>query len=130
MAEPRGHASSVLIADDDSLVRMVMRMVLQKLGHEVVEASSSEAFADALATRQFALCVMDASMPGMSLDARLDLAASVAPDMPMIVISGYSEPPAGVKDRGIRFMSKPIDLPSMTSAVASLELRGVEVDPA
>lgn len=130
MAEPRGLAGSVLIADDDSLVRMVLRLVMQNLGHEVVEASTSDEFAAALTTRAFGLCVLDASMPGMTLDARLDLAESLAPQTPVIVVSGYSAPPAAVTARGIQFMSKPIDLPSLTSAVALLDLRAVEADPA
>jgi two-component system, OmpR family, response regulator len=130
MADPTGPSLSVLIADDDSLVRMVLRMVMQKLGHQVVEASSAEEFAAAITTGTFGLCIMDASMPHSSIESRLDLFESLAPRTPLIVMSGYSEPPAAVKARGIDFMSKPIDLQSLTSAVAAIDMLAVQVDPA
>src|SRR5690554_5474893 len=55
MLELNESAVSVLIADDDSLVRMVMRMVMQQLGYEVVEASNSDEFTSAITARTFGL---------------------------------------------------------------------------
>lgn len=120
----------MLIADDDSLVRMVLRMVLEKLGHEVAEASSLDELAAVLTARRFELCIMDASIPGSSIESRLDLLASSAPGTQILVVSGYADAPAAVKARGLPFLSKPLDLQSLSDAVAAIDMCAVQVDPA
>ncbi|MEX1077654.1 MAG: response regulator [Homoserinimonas sp.] len=116
MLEPTG--GSVLIADDDSLVRMVLRMGIENLGHQAVSVGTFEELGTALSEQAFALCIMDVSMPCSSLEDRLDQTSRLAPEMPVMVLSGYSEAPETVREQGLRFLSKPISLDELGVALA------------
>lgn len=120
MPDSDGPTPAVLIADDDSLVRMVLRMAVENLGYEAVDASSSDALTAELADRRFALCLMDASMPTTSLEDRLVLLETIAPAMRVIVMSGYTDQPDGVRARGLPFMRKPISLDELTEALTEV----------
>ena len=98
---------TVLIVDDDFLVRRNTAEILQDAGFEVVEASDA---ASALALLQdmpgFQLVCTDVQMPG-ELDG-IDLALHVRvrhPEMRVIIVSAQS----GLGDRlpDVPFLSKP-----------------------
>ena len=130
MPDNDGLTRAVLIADDDSLVRMVLRMAVENLGHDVVDVASSDELM-ALADHTFALCIMDASMPGATLEHRLSLLETRAPGMPIIVMSGFSDQPDAVQQRGLPFMAKPISLDDLTTALnAVVPNARSEMDPA
>ena len=110
----------MLVADDDPLVRMVLRMAIENLGHSVVDVDSSGDLVTALKERSFGLCLMDASIPDSSLEHRLDLLGTLAPATPVVIMSGFSARPDSVRERGLRFMSKPIGLDDLTNALAEI----------
>lgn len=62
-----GEYMRILLADDESEIRNVLRLLLSNKGHEVLEASDGEA-AVALAqqNRDIDLCIMDIMMPRLS----------------------------------------------------------------
>lgn len=120
MGSSDGGYSSVLIADDDALVRLVLRMAIAKNGHRVVEVPNGDALLAQVAESAFDLCIMDASMPGPSLDDRLDLLQQAAPEMAVMVISGHAEAPESVARTGSLFMSKPIELGTLTNVLTEL----------
>lgn len=55
----------ILVADDDSMIRMMLRFTLEGFGHEVVEADSGAAAWRQLATSEFPVLITDWSMPEM-----------------------------------------------------------------
>jgi signal transduction histidine kinase/CheY-like chemotaxis protein len=86
------HSGTVLLVDDEDLVRASTADMLSDLGYRVVEAQSAE---DALRTiddeLQVSLLVTDHLMPGMTGE---DLARAMGrkrPDLPVLLISGYAE---------------------------------------
>ncbi|WP_394344663.1 hybrid sensor histidine kinase/response regulator [Aliirhizobium smilacinae] len=87
----------VLAVDDDALVLMNTTLMLEDLGHQVIEAySGSEALA---ALRQednrIDLVITDHSMPKMT---GAELAAEIAtewPGLPVVLATGYAELPDG-----------------------------------
>lgn len=113
--------STVLIADDDALIRMVLRLAIEQRGHTVLEAENSDELLSRLRESSVDLCVMDAAMPGTSLGERLEaLSGSGAHPVPVVVMSGYSRPPEVVQERGVRFLSKPLELADLDSLLADL----------
>lgn len=122
MSESDGPEHAVLIADDDSLVRMVLRMAVENLGHDAVDVATSDEIVTALSARSFGLCIMDASIPGTTLEHRLGLLETLAPTMPVIIMSGYTDQPEAVRAHGLRFMGKPISLDELTTALAETGL--------
>ena len=85
-------AATVLLVDDEALVRMSTAHMLADLGFEVVEAASAEEALDIFAQeRRFDLLVTDHLMPGMN---GVDLAQAVGmhqPHLPILLVSGYAD---------------------------------------
>jgi CheY-like chemotaxis protein len=90
ITEPR--RGTVLLVDDEELVRMSTADMLEDMGFQVIEASSSEEALQLLdKVPDLDLLVTDHLMPGMTGS---DLARRVRQDrggMPVLVISGYAE---------------------------------------
>jgi PAS domain S-box-containing protein len=90
-AAPGAGAGTVLLVDDEPLVRASTADMLAEMGYEVVEADSG---ADALALidlRLPDLVITDHLMPGLSgTDLALILAAE-RPGLPVLIVSGYAE---------------------------------------
>jgi DNA-binding NtrC family response regulator len=112
---------TVLVVDDDFLIRLHTADILEAAGFEVVEANDA---ANALALLQdmpgFQLICTDVQMPG-ELDG-IDLALRVLerhPEMRVIIMSAHS----GHRDRlpNVPFLSKPF-LPSCLVDLARREL--------
>jgi signal transduction histidine kinase/CheY-like chemotaxis protein len=55
---------AVLIADDDPISRLILRVLLEECGHRVVAAESASTAIDALTAADFDLVVVDIEMPG------------------------------------------------------------------
>ena len=105
---PGGGGELILLVDDDTEVRSVALAHLQGAGYAVLTAASGE---EALETLQqhrtrVQMLVSDVSMPGIS---GVELARRVheqLPQVPILLISGYSEELQGKPERG-RFLPKP-----------------------
>ena len=85
----------VLLVDDEELVRAGTADMLADMGHSVVQAASGAQALRLLAAGGFDLLVSDYLMPGMT---GIELAAEarrIAPDLPVLLITGFADMPAG-----------------------------------
>lgn len=95
-AEPepmaRARAGTILLVDDETLVRMSTADMLTELGYDVVEAGDAD---DALrkldGNRRFDMLVSDHLMPGMSGVELVHAIRRRQPDLPVLIVSGYAE---------------------------------------
>jgi PAS domain S-box-containing protein len=89
--EPIGRGTVILV-DDEDLVRMSTADMLNELGFDVVEAGSAEE-ALRLLKDGYApdLLVTDHLMPGMSGADLARAARAMRPSMPILVVSGYAD---------------------------------------
>ena len=100
----------VLVVDDESNMRFLLRMVLETEGFEVVEAHHGAAALDRVKEVVPDLVVTDLMMPdceGPELFGRLRLKV---PGLRVLYVSGYTEASAARKtgiDRGLPFVQKP-----------------------
>ena len=81
----------VLIADDEALIRMGLRTMLQDMGYEVVGAATGGREALRMACEAAPdLAILDIKMPGLD---GLEVAAAVAQrcPLPVIMLTAYSE---------------------------------------
>lgn len=84
-------AGTVLLVEDEDLVRASTADILIELGYQVVEARSGEEALRRAATTRFDLVLTDHLMPGMTgveLVARL---STSHPDIPVVIVSGYAD---------------------------------------
>jgi CheY-like chemotaxis protein len=82
----------VLLVDDEVLVRMSTADMLSDLGYEVIEASSAEealeSFGDGSAID---VLITDHLMPGLSGTQLAGELRAIRPELPILIVSGYSE---------------------------------------
>ena len=101
---------TVLLAEDEVLLRMVIADDISALGWVVVEASSAdEAIALLFSGLEFDLLLTDVHMPGKN--DGLDLARLVRTERPAVriaVMSGILKPEAGHADLYDIFLPKPV----------------------
>jgi PAS domain S-box-containing protein len=121
-AELVGGGETILIVDDDAVVRRLGRDLLGRFGYTVLEAASGEEGLEIHARRgaEIGLVILDLNMPGMG--GANCLTQLMAHDKPprVIVASGYS-PRGTVREtleKGARgFIAKPFHLPEMLQMV-------------
>ena len=121
MAIPTSQNSfTVLIVEDEPVVRMLTTEVLEEAGYSVVEAANaSEALELLNARADFSLMITDVRMPGELNGYSLSrLVLMKYPTMPIIVLSGDSPPGDGDLPIGARFMSKPVSPSELVDVVA------------
>jgi CheY-like chemotaxis protein len=107
----RATAGTVLLVDDEPLVRASTADMLTELGYEVVEADSGTDALALLDVRQPDLVITDQLMPGLSgTDLALILAAE-RPDLPVLIVSGYAD-----------LDGLPADLPRLTKPFRQADL--------
>ena len=116
---------SVLIVDDDELIRDLMWRNMNDLGFEVEEASSGAAALECLSGRDFDLVILDYAMPGMSGPATAQEIRRTRPGQPLLLISGYAGTGELRTESGaIPLLGKPFMLPDLEAAVENA-LRGI-----
>jgi PAS domain S-box-containing protein len=98
---------TALVVDDDPLVLMNTVLMLEDLGHSVVEASSGDEALQLLSGDiGFDLVITDHSMPkmtGVQLATRI---RELGQDLPIVLATGYAELPDG-GDLGLPRLPKP-----------------------
>ncbi len=105
-------SETILLAEDEEMVRIFTKAVLESQGYTVLEArDGSQALELA---RQHGgpihLLVTDVVMPGMSGRALAERLAQAHPDTTVLYLSGYTDNtivPHGVLDEGTAFLQKP-----------------------
>lgn len=108
--EQRPLATTILIVDDDDPVRVMLARLLRTHGYAVLQASHAGEAREILESTPVDLVVSDIVMPGESgIELRRELLEK-HPQLPFILISGYSsEGPAEFAARTPRtvFVQKP-----------------------
>ena len=91
-ALPTG-SGHILFVDDEPAMGTICRQLLEKLGYEVTTRTSSlEALELVRAEpRRFDLIISDQTMPHLTGDALAKEIASICPDTPVILCTGFSE---------------------------------------
>lgn len=87
--KPEPYAPSILIIDDESGVRSVIRRLLQEAGYFVYEAISARDALRAVDDRYFDLIITDLSLPGMDGFEFLEAVRAQLPHIKLIVVSGH-----------------------------------------
>jgi len=120
--EPTATAMSfrtVLVVDDDALVLMNTVMMLEDLGHTVLEANSGQKALEILrGGKKVDLLVTDQAMPRMTGAQLIKIVKAEWPDLPAIVCSGYAELPPGV-DLDVIRLGKPFRQEDLERAITN-----------
>ena len=114
----------VLVADDDRQMRRLVRMILERDGHEVVEAADGLDALDMIESGRVDLLVLDLDMPRLDgLGVLEELRARVVTaSLPVIVLTArVGEAEAQVLDLGAQdFITKPVQPASLQARVRAV----------
>ena len=117
--------SSVLLAEDEFLIRTVMVDALREVGLDCIEAPTGQAALDVVTSdAALSAIIVDIGLPDMSGEKVIEAAVRHRPNTPIIRCSGSpaAEPPtAGVK---VHIFSKPYSATELSKFVASLIATG------
>lgn len=95
-------------------------MALTRAGYTVVEARDAVEVVEVAAQHAPDLVVLDINMPGGTVHDTLGSLRDRAPDLPVLVLSGESHPPADLTGPASDFARKPIDLDDLLARVRRL----------
>jgi two-component system, response regulator PdtaR len=109
----------ILVAEDETLIRMLITEHLTDSGFKVVEAPNADVALNLIESRQVDLVFTDVNMPGaMQGDSLADWLSTHRPTLPVIVTSGVAEPRLRGKAR--RFIRKPYSLVELEHQIREL----------
>ena len=115
VAKPR-----IAIVDDDPGMRTLLARVLRLRGFSTVTFESGEAFLEEQLSDPSICVVLDLSMPGISGFDVKDRLAKSHPNVPVILITGETDPVLGViaQQKGFAAcLAKPLDPPLLLLAI-------------
>jgi nitrogen-specific signal transduction histidine kinase/CheY-like chemotaxis protein len=117
-------SGTVLVVDDEELVRTTAKAALSRAGYRVLLASNGQEAVDLFAARssEIDLVVLDMTMPVMGGEEALQHLAKARPDVVVLASSGYNEEEAqhrfGSRIKG--FLQKPYTAGQLTGKVGQL----------
>lgn len=122
----------ILVVDDDRAFQGMLVEALLDSGYEVGTASSAEEGIKKAGSGKFDLILHDIKLPGMSGLEALPHLAEAAPDVDVIVMTGYASKDSGVQamQRGAYdYFTKPFSLGEMEVVVRrALEKRRLQTE--
>jgi len=103
---------TILITEDDDMVRNYVRNLLMEKGYQVIDAGDGTAAIKAVEKQSgdIDLLISDVIMPGMNGKELYDHINDRYPDIKVLYISGYTDDVIskhGILERGISFLQKP-----------------------
>jgi PAS domain S-box-containing protein len=117
-----GAAGVVLVVDDEPSIRNILRVGLESEGFNVIEAEDgAEGLAAFMRHRSsISIVLLDWTMPRMGGDEVLAELRKVAPNQPVVLMSGYSEEEvmaALPREAVLGFLSKPCSVKDAVAVV-------------
>ena len=119
---------TILLVDDDTVVRKLSAGALSAAGFEVLEAKSGPQALQVAQAHQgtIDLLLTDVALPGMSGGELAEAFLKERPGTPTVFMSGYSAGAAlhdSVRDEGVAFIAKPFNPEALLRKVRAA-LRG------
>jgi DNA-binding NtrC family response regulator len=126
MSQPnldKSKSLSIVVVDDDALIRMSTVEMLQDLGHVVRDfGRARDALAFLLADPAFEVLIVDLALPDMNGADLVAEACRTRHNLRVVFASGHSESMVNLDPNNVRFvfLSKPYDARQLVQALAEL----------
>jgi excisionase family DNA binding protein len=116
-----GDRPRILVVDDEQAVRDLLAKTLTMADYDVDSAPDGASAIDRLRAVEYDLLITDLKMPGMDGLSVIREARRSAPDLPVIIITGYSTEASAIEaiNLGVAgYLTKPFRLPRILAATA------------
>jgi two-component system cell cycle sensor histidine kinase/response regulator CckA len=111
---------TILLAEDDDMLRGLATRALNRLGYRVIEAQNGSDALVHLNNMDISLVITDIVMPGVGGAEVARRFRDSRPNLPVLFISGYADDimaRSGVTEAGESFLGKPFSLAALQAAV-------------
>jgi PAS domain S-box-containing protein len=117
-----GAGGTLLVVDDEPMLRRLAQKAFEGIGFEVLEAGSGEEALELLDSdgSRVSAVVLDRTMPGMGGDQALREIRARRPSLPVLRISGYTADDSPSPDPHTAFLGKPYGIQQLLRAVLEL----------
>ncbi|MGM3386837.1 response regulator [Stutzerimonas stutzeri] len=120
---PRGTGETILVVEDEPVVRALVLEVLDDLGYRTLEAGdATEALPIIESVQRIDLLVTDVGLPGMNGRQLAEFARLQRPDLKILFATGYAESAtsADFLDRDMALISKPFAIDAFATKVGEM----------
>jgi CheY-like chemotaxis protein len=125
--------STVLVVDDDPGTRVVLRLVLETAGHEVVEAEHGEAALAHFFNKRPDIVMTDLTMPVLDGEALIQRLRSEPANksIPIVVVSGNPAAARALHASGLveAFVDKPFNAADLAECIRALIAKITAIPP-
>ena len=117
-----GGAETILIAEDEAMVRQMARAILIRAGYTVLTAEDGQEAVDMFEEHcgQISLVIMDITMPKLTGGEVFERIRAIKPEIPVLVCSAYnegSEKTDFVAKEGLSYLQKPYSAKTLMKSV-------------
>lgn len=123
--------NNILIVDDHRGIRVLLRSLLEEKGYTVEVCSNGREAVQQVTLRPPELILMDIRMPGMGGISALQEISYLYPEIPIIMMSAYSESDevkeARVKGKFTYYVEKPFDLKKVVKLIEDILNKGSDL---
>jgi len=125
LPDPEHVEGTILLVDDEEIIRAMGREMLERLGFDVVVASDGSEALDLVSEQlnRFKCVIVDIAMPGMNGWEVARSLRTMHPSLPIVVSSGHDAGLALGDPRGIadaQFLKKPYRLKELNAVLAAV----------
>ncbi|NVN92943.1 MAG: response regulator [Desulfuromonadales bacterium] len=122
---PQPGVETIMIAEDEPSIRLVLRHILQQSGYRILEASDGEEAVRVLSENvsDISLVLLDMIMPRMNGKEALHAMRQIAPDIKTLFMSGYPSDVITQKDlmpEGVSYLQKPVSPMELLTSIRSI----------
>jgi DNA-binding NtrC family response regulator len=119
--------ATVLVVDDESMVRTLVRRMLEPGMWNVVEAEDGESALRLIERGELAIDVVltDLVMPGIDGFGIITVLGRYRPDLPVVCMSGFAS--ASTNELSVPFIPKPFSLEALCATLELVLTRGREL---
>ncbi|WP_216839342.1 PAS domain S-box protein [Caulobacter sp. S45] len=123
--EASGDGETVLVVDDEPMVRMLITELLDDAGYTTIEAGEGSEALRVLQTKaRIDLLITDVGLPGgMNGRQVADAGRALRPDLKVLFITGYAENAVignGHLDPGMQILTKPFAMEALASKIGEM----------
>ena len=108
--EKNQNRENLLVVDDEDVIRKGMRRILEAEGYQVTTSASGRTAIEKIQEQDFDVVITDLKMPGMDGIEVLKTIKILQPEVPVIIITGYSTVDTAVdamKNGAFDYIAKP-----------------------
>jgi CheY-like chemotaxis protein len=119
---PTRPSETILVVDDDRMVRGLADSMLTRFGYTVITAASAKEALGLFENIEVDLALVDLVMPEMNGVEVVERIHELRPDLPVLFFSAYSEDesPRPMFARGVPFVAKPFTSLQLTKKIREI----------